>query len=124
MTTSSTSVIRRPATSGPSASLQVPYSLAFLRTNSAGSPVRLLSTVAIGIPPISRPPSSSVPSGTSPTIASATRARSAGEVSKRYLSKYSCDTCPDRSVKVPESRHAASISAASVRSAVTTATLA
>ena len=37
--TSSTSVTRRPATSGPSASLQVPYSLAFLRTNSAGVPV-------------------------------------------------------------------------------------
>ena len=61
--TSSTSVTRRPATSGPSASLQVPYSLAFLRTNSAGSPVRALSTVAIGTPPSSSPPSSSVPSG-------------------------------------------------------------
>ena len=31
-------VTRRPATSGPSASLQVPYSLAFLRTKSAGQP--------------------------------------------------------------------------------------
>ena len=49
--TSSTSVTRRPATSGPSASLQVPYSLAVLRTNSAGRPVRELSTVAIGTPP-------------------------------------------------------------------------
>ena len=36
--TSSTRVTRRPATSGPSASLQVPYSLACLRTNSAGQP--------------------------------------------------------------------------------------
>ena len=66
--TSSISVTRRPATSGPSASLQVPYSLAFLRTNSAGCPVRLLSTVAIGMPPSSRPPSSSVSSGSRSTI--------------------------------------------------------
>ena len=54
--TSSISVTRRPATSGPSASLQVPYSLACLRTKSAGSPVRALSAVTIGMPPISRPP--------------------------------------------------------------------
>ena len=36
--TSSTRVTRRPSTSAPSASLQVPYSLACLRTNSAGQP--------------------------------------------------------------------------------------
>jgi hypothetical protein len=40
------------------------------------------------------------------------------------LSKYSCDTCPDRSVKVPDSRQTASMSAASEASAVTTVTLA
>jgi hypothetical protein len=66
--TSSMIVTRRPVTSGPSASLQVPYSLAFLRTNSAGFPVFALTIVAIGIPPISRPPSSSVPSGSSSSI--------------------------------------------------------
>src|SRR5688572_14926895 len=116
--TSSTSVTRRPATSGPSASLQVPYSLAFLRTKSAGSPVRALTIVAIGIPPSSRPPSRSVSAGSRRSICAATRASRAGWDSKRYLSKYSDDTCPDRSVNSPDSRQIASMSRARVGSGV------
>src|SRR6476659_2907086 len=114
--TSSTSVTRRPDTSGPSASLQVPYSLACLRTNRAGRPVRALSTVAIGTPPSSRPPSSSVPSGTRSTIWATTLASSAGSASKRYLSKYSEATWPDRSVNSPVSRQQVSTSRARVGS--------
>ena len=110
--TSSTSVIRRPATSGPSASLQVPYSLAFLRTKRAGRPVRALSTATIGTPPSSRPPSSSVSSGSSGCICATTRASRSGWASKRYLSKYSDATVPERSVNSPVSRQTASMSRA------------
>ena len=48
-----------------------------------------------------------------PTICAATRASRAGSVSKRYLSKYSRDTCPERSVNSPVRRQQASTSAAS-----------
>ena len=85
--TSSMSVTRLPSYDGPSASLAVPYSLAFLRMNTTGMPVLAETMVAIGMPPISSAPSSSVPSGSSSTICVATRSRRAGWASKRYLSK-------------------------------------
>ena len=86
--TSSMIVTRRPATSGPSASLQVPYSLAFLRTNRAGRPVCADTMVAIGMPPSSSPPSSSVSSGQQRRPSGRRRGASrAGWASKRYLSK-------------------------------------
>ena len=44
------------------------------------------------------------------TICSATRRSSAGSASKRYLSKYSSETCPERSVKRPRRRARPSMS--------------
>ena len=53
-----------------------------------------------------------MPSGTRSTIWATTRASRAGSASKRYLSKYSEATWPDRSVNSPVSRQQASTSRA------------
>ena len=55
-------------------------------------------------------------SGRSGTIAAATRASRSGSVSKRYLSKYSLATWPERSVNSPVRRQRASMSRARARS--------
>ena len=79
-----------------------------------------LIEVAIGTPPSSRPARSSVSCGTSWIISRATRASSSGSASKRYLSKYSVATCPERSVNSPVRRQQASMSAANESSVVVT----
>ena len=96
VTTSSMITSLRPATSPPSASLDVPYSLATLRTNSAGMAVICDSTVTIGMPPISSPARASTPDGISSLNAWAIARSNEGSDSKRYLSKYSSLTPPDR----------------------------
>ncbi len=112
--TSSTRVTRRPATSGPSASLQVPYVLRLLaheqrRQADPGAehghdrhPAQLQAAEQLGalrhqVGPSARPPAPAA----------------AGSDSKRYLSKYSEATWPDRSVNSPVRRQQASTSAAS-----------
>src|SRR5690554_285348 len=101
VTTSSMMTRVRPSTSPPSASLRVPYSLAFLRTKRVGRPVTCESMVAMGMPPISRPARASTCSGSSGAIARAISARSRGSDSKRYLSKYSLLMMPERSLNSP-----------------------
>src|SRR4051794_38436634 len=57
--------------------------------------------VTIGMPPSSRPARTSVPAGTSGAMASAMSRSRTGSDSKRYLSKYSWLTCPERRVNSP-----------------------
>ena len=85
----------------PSARLQVPYSFAAFLTNRAGMPEICESIVTNGTPPSSSPARICVSCGRRSAMAVAISRSSAGSDSKRYLSKYSLLTAPERSVNSP-----------------------
>ena len=102
VTTSSTTVSRAPPTSTPSASWHVPYVLASLRTKHAGMPGHLRQRRR-------QRHTAELEAGERVRVVRHERrerfrdrrAGAPGSLSKRYLSKYSLLTAPDRSVNVP-----------------------
>ena len=122
--TSSTSVTRRPATSGPSASLQVPYSLASLRTKQRRAArsralrhrrdrdaAELEPAEQLGVRGQQRRPSARRP------------ARGGRGRTRRGTCRSTPSACPERSVNSPVSRQHASMSRARSESAAGTAEL-
>ena len=75
--------------------------LASFLIKQTGRPVSKETAVAIGMPPISNPPKTSVPFGSSGTNCLAMFFSKTGSDSNWYLSKYSPEICPERSLNSP-----------------------